>query len=93
MSEANSAVTIIAPVGKVEEMLDQVLTPQEREAVKLEAFPQPIEPLSPERQGEYEVARVVLEYLATAAASGVTYDIMKKIAAAAIAKFGSKNVK
>ena len=90
---STAKVTIIAPAGQVEEMLRQVLTPAEREAVKVEAFTEPVDPLSAERHGEYEVARVVLEYLAAAAASGVTYDVMKKIAAAAIAKFGPKNVK
>lgn len=94
MADAKTpTVEILAPAAEVRQLLNETLTASEREAVSVRFVPVEADPLEAERHGEYEVARAVIEFLLGAASSGMAYDVMKKLMAAATKKFGNDNVK
>lgn len=88
-----TTVTIDGTLREVEALLQETLTTDEIAALTVKAENVPIDPLAPERQGEAETVRIVVEFVGMAVAGGITYDIIKKVTLAAIAKFGEKRVK
>lgn len=87
------SVIIEMPLDEVELLLKETLTSDELAALSVKVEPGNADPISPERQGEVETARVIVEFVAMAVAGGITYDIIKKVTLAAVAKFGRKKVK
>ena len=90
MASTPMTVTISAPRSEVEELLRETLTPNQLARTKIEA-PLP-DPLAPERHGETETARVVVEFLIDAIAGGITYDVFKAVIIAAVDRFGKQRV-
>lgn len=88
-----TSVTIEASPEEVQALLADTLTPAEIAAVSVKSAPTVQDPLAPERHGELETARVVVEFIGLAVAGGITYDVIKKVTLAAIAKFGPGKVK
>jgi len=93
MATAVPTITILAPLDEVEELLRSTLSPSERASLQIEAKLSVEESTGPERQGEFETVRVVIEFVASAVAGGIAYDLIKKIAIAAVDRFGKKKVK
>lgn len=89
---ASPKVIISAPKADVEQLLKNALSDAQRADIVISTEQSSRSPLQPERQGEYETLRVIVEFTATTIASGVVYDLIKLVVKAAVDRFGKDKV-